>query len=358
MRRPSPPARVAAPLLAAACLAAVGGCVRDHEDPEDRIAELEAAREKLGLTAATPMAIDGTGAPVAADAYHVTLKTTAGDLRVRVRPDWAPLGAARFRELVESGFLDDAAFFRVLPDFVVQFGLSGDPATDAAWKERPIPGEPVRVNNTRGTLAFAKSNFAGTQQTDPDTATSQMFINLKDNASLNDVFSPFAEVVEGLDEFEANVFSGYAVLPPNQEQILQQGDAYLRERFPKLTRITAAELEQSDAEASAGVGDAPVGTEPPADPVEPPATGAPPPAADAPPVPEIPDFNADPPAVDPGDELPAATGPDPLPEPPAGEEPTADPGPADDTGTPADPAPSSGPADATPVAGGQSPGRR
>ena len=205
---------------------AAAGCVRTHQDPEDQLADLSAAGEVENERRPT-------GDP-GADAFLVTLNTTAGSLTVRVRPDWAPEGAARFREMVETGYLDDVTIFRVEPEFVVQFGLSGDPAKSADFRDRPIPDEPVLVNNTRGTMTFAKSNA-------PDSASSQVFISLDDNEFLNDKFSPFAEVVEGLDEFEANVFTGYVPLPPDQMRIMQEGEAYLQE-FPKLTRITSARV--------------------------------------------------------------------------------------------------------------------
>src|SRR5271165_3808207 len=124
--------------------------------------------------------------------FKVNFTTTAGDFVVDVHRDWAPLGADRFYNLVRRGFFTNAAFFRVVPGFVVQFGLNADPAVNKAWHDANIHDDPVKQSNKRGTLVFATAG--------PNTRTTQFFINFGDNARLDAMgFAPFGEIVEGMD---------------------------------------------------------------------------------------------------------------------------------------------------------------
>ena len=136
--------------------------------------------------------------------FQVVMETTQGTVVIEVIPEWAPLGAARFRELVEDGFFDGCRFFRVVPNFVVQFGINGDPAVHSKW-DKKISDDPVTQSNKRGTLTFATSG--------PNTRTSQLFISLKDNSGSLDGqgFSPFGRVVSGMeavDKITPNTVSG------------------------------------------------------------------------------------------------------------------------------------------------------
>src|SRR5690606_36001626 len=131
----------------------------------------------------------------APDSFVVRLETTRGDVDVMVRRDWAPLAADRFHYLVRQGFYDDVRIFRVVPNFVAQFGLSGDTAVAAAWRGLRFPDEPVRHSNVRGTLSFARGG--------ENTRGTQVYINLRDNARLDTLngfgFPPFAEVIDGME---------------------------------------------------------------------------------------------------------------------------------------------------------------
>jgi peptidyl-prolyl cis-trans isomerase A (cyclophilin A) len=163
--------------------------------------------------------------------YQVKFETSAGDVLIKVHPKWAPKGAARFRELVEAGFYDGCRFFRYVPGFVVQWGINGDPAVSRKWFNAKILDDPVRTTNARGTLSFATSGA--------NTRTTQLFINLKDNGGLDGRgFSPFAEVVEGMDVVD-NLYSGYGQ-QPQQPRIEAEGNAYLEKAFPKLDYIKKA----------------------------------------------------------------------------------------------------------------------
>jgi peptidyl-prolyl cis-trans isomerase A (cyclophilin A) len=167
----------------------------------------------------------------APDQYEVTFKTTAGDFVVSVTRAWAPLGADRFYNLVKHGFFTDAAFFRVVPGFVVQFGLNANPAVNAAWEKAYIKDDPVTQSNHTGFLTFATAG--------PNTRTTQLFISLGENARLDSMgFSAFGQVTTGMDVVQ-KIFSGYGE-SPDQVQITAAGKPYLDKNFPKLDHIVSA----------------------------------------------------------------------------------------------------------------------
>jgi len=170
----------------------------------------------------------------APDEYNARFECSNGTFVVAVHRDWSPIGADRFYNLVKNGFFDDARFFRVVPDFIVQFGLNGDPTINAVWRQAKIKDDRVKQSNKRSTLTFATAG--------PNTRTTQLFINLKTNSSLDrQGFSPFGEVTEGFGVVQ-KIYSGYGERP-QQPLIVQQGNAYLKENFPKLDYIKSATIE-------------------------------------------------------------------------------------------------------------------
>jgi cyclophilin family peptidyl-prolyl cis-trans isomerase len=168
----------------------------------------------------------------APDQYEVTFKTTAGDFVVTVTRAWAPLGADRFYNLVKHGFFTDAAFFRVVPGFILQFGLSANPAVNKAWDKAAFKDDPVTQSNHTGYLTFATAGA--------NTRTTQLFINLAENGSQLDGqgFAAFGQVTTGMDVVQ-KIYSGYGE-SPDQAQITAQGKAYLDKSFPKLDHIVSA----------------------------------------------------------------------------------------------------------------------
>jgi peptidyl-prolyl cis-trans isomerase A (cyclophilin A) len=169
--------------------------------------------------------------------YKVKFTTTKGVFVVQVTRAWAPLGADRLYNLVKYGFFTDASFFRVIPGFMVQFGINAKPAVNAAWQPATISDDPVIQSNKRGYLSFATGG--------PNTRTTQVFINFADNSRLDSTgFSPFGQVIEGMEVVDM-LYSGYGEGAPNgsgpeQGRIQAEGKAYLDKAFPKLESIKSA----------------------------------------------------------------------------------------------------------------------
>jgi peptidyl-prolyl cis-trans isomerase A (cyclophilin A) len=173
--------------------------------------------------------------------YKVKFETTKGDIVIEVTRAWSPLGADRFRELVTSGYYDGNRFFRVLPGFVVQFGINGSPAITAKWAESALQDDPASQSNVRGSVTFATAG--------PNTRTTQVFINLNDNRNLDAMgFTPFGTVVEGMNVV-MELYSGYGEgaptgSGPDQGRIRAEGNAYLERDFPQLDYIKKATIVQ------------------------------------------------------------------------------------------------------------------
>ncbi|QDT35564.1 MULTISPECIES: peptidylprolyl isomerase [Thalassoglobus] len=169
--------------------------------------------------------------------YQVKFETSKGDFTVEVHPEWAPLGAAQFKEIVEDGVFNEARFFRVIEGFMVQFGIAGDPAVSAKWRNKQIKDDPTTQSNTRGMITFATAG--------PNTRTSQVFINFGDNSFLdNQGFAPFGKVTEGMEVVDA-LYAGYGEgapqgRGPGQGQVQSKGNEYLKADFPELDYIKQA----------------------------------------------------------------------------------------------------------------------
>ncbi len=168
--------------------------------------------------------------------YTVKLETTQGDILIDVDRELAPRGADRFHDLVRVGFYQDIAFYRVVPGFVVQAGLHGDPAVGKVWRDARIQDDPVKASNGPGSICFATSG--------PNARTTQFFISLKNNARLDGMgFAPFGKVRD-LAVVE-KLHAGYGEGPPGgqgpqQGRIQREGNTYLRAEFPKLDYLKRA----------------------------------------------------------------------------------------------------------------------
>jgi len=162
----------------------------------------------------------------APETFKAQFDTTKGKITIEVTRSLAPNGADRFYNLVKSGYFTDVEFFRVIPGFMCQFGIHGDPAVSAKWRDANISDDPVKGSNTRGTITFATAG--------PNTRTTQLFINFGDNVGLDDQgFSPFGKVTEGAPNG----------MGPNQGRIQMEGNAYLKKEFPNLDYVKSATIK-------------------------------------------------------------------------------------------------------------------
>lgn len=175
--------------------------------------------------------------------FRLKFECSNGTFVLECEKEWAPLGVERFYQLVREGFYNDARFFRVVPGFVVQFGMPADPAVGAKWEGSEMKDDPVRNSNNPGTISFASRG--------PNTRTTQVFINLGYNDRLDQMnFAPFGKVVEGMDVVKA-INSEYGERP-DQGQIRARGNAYLTANFPRLDyikNVTLAPVEEKKPEA-------------------------------------------------------------------------------------------------------------
>ena len=175
----------------------------------------------------------------APETFKAQFDTTKGKFTIEVTRSLSPNGADRFYNLVRSGYFKDVAFFRVIPGFMCQFGIHGDPNVSAKWREAAITDDPVKGSNTRGTITFATAG--------PNTRTTQLFINFADNINLNGMgFSPFGKVTEGMDvvdkingEYGEGAPRGGG---PNQGRVQAEGNTYLKKDFPNLDYIKSATI--------------------------------------------------------------------------------------------------------------------
>src|SRR6266403_3060519 len=181
----------------------------------------------------------------APETFQVKFVTTRGDFTVTVNRAWAPIGADRFYNLVKHHFYDSASFFRVVPGFVVQFGISAYPPVSAAWDNANIQDEPVIQSNKRGYLTYAKTSL-------PNTRATQIFVNLKDNAGLDrQGFSPFGVVDgKGMNVVDMLYDQYTESSGPDQDKISKLGKPYIDKYFPKLDSIKTAALVAPAAESA------------------------------------------------------------------------------------------------------------
>lgn len=181
---------------------------------------------------------------VAPDSFDVDMVTTKGTMVVRVRRNWAPIGADRFYALVRNHYFDSVAFHRTIRNFVAQFGIHGDTAVSRAWRGKSILDEPVKVVNQKGTLSYARGG--------PNTRSVQLFFNTVDNTRLDTLntlgFPPIGQVIRGIGvldslNWEYSGTRGGQTFPgPSQDSLGRQGNAYLQRNFPRIDYILKARI--------------------------------------------------------------------------------------------------------------------
>lgn len=191
------------------------------------------------------------GTAVAPDSFHVRFDTSEGSFTVASSRAWSPRAVDRFYELVRRGYYDQVRFYRVIEDFVAQFGYAADPAVTESWESRTLPDEPVRLGNTRGTVSFARGGA--------NSRAAQLFINLRDNTPLDRMgpftpdgpigFPAIGRVIEGMEVVDS-LYSGYGEgwpegRGPAQDSTGLQGNAYLMRAFPELDYIETARVVEA-----------------------------------------------------------------------------------------------------------------
>jgi peptidyl-prolyl cis-trans isomerase A (cyclophilin A) len=198
------------------------------------------------VACSTPDQTKKAEAPAAAkeervpDVFQVNLDTSKGPVLIDVHRDWAPRGADHFYALVRTGFYDGNRFFRVVRFFVVQFGINGDPQLNRLWANANLPDDPVKQSIVKGTLTYAHLG--------PNSRSTQLFINLKDNKALDKQgFAPIGKVISGMDTVE-RFYSSYGEMAPRGQgpdpsQIEVQGNAYLENNFARLDYIKKAAIQ-------------------------------------------------------------------------------------------------------------------
>jgi peptidyl-prolyl cis-trans isomerase A (cyclophilin A) len=225
------------------CLALPGSSLLAQAPASKSAAASKSATSKTGTPAARPSLLTPASLHAKApEVYKAQFTTTRGDFVVEVHRASAPLGADRFYNLVKNGYFTNAAFFRVVPGFIVQFGLNANPAVNKVWMNANIKDDPVMGSNKRGTLVFATAG--------PNTRTTQLFINFGDNAALDrQGFAPFGTVTDGMDVVD-KIYPGYGERP-DQQRITEEGKVYLDKNFPMLDSIKAAKILPAEPAAAA-----------------------------------------------------------------------------------------------------------
>ena len=219
---------------------ALGAC----GDTNEAVGPVEATEEAGSAAQGRGILFDPTHSAwreEAPDSFRARFETSKGTFIIEVHRAWAPIGADRFYNLLRHGFYDDQRFSRVVPGFIAQWGLSGDPEVTRAWRGQTIPDDPVVESNTKGTIAYA--------MTGPNTRLTQVYISLVDNSRLDEQgFAPFGRVVEGMEVVDS-LYDGYGeeagggMRAGNQGPLEEGGTAYLLANYPELDYINRAFVE-------------------------------------------------------------------------------------------------------------------
>lgn len=210
--------------------------VKEAEDREAEMEKMRTARASRqdAKTQATPI----EDVP---DIFTLEFKCSNGTFVAEFHKEWAPIGVAHLWDLVQDNYYDEARFFRVIPGFMVQFGLAADPMKTAKWST-DIKDDPVKQKNTRGMITYAKTNS-------PNSRSTQLYINYGNNTNLDGMgFAPIGRVLTGMDVVDG-IFSGHRE-GPSQGLITQSGNEYLNDKFPKLDYIEKLTLLENGATSS------------------------------------------------------------------------------------------------------------
>ena len=173
----------------------------------------------------------------APDYFKARFETTQGNFDIEAKREWSPKGVDRLHQLIKNDFYTDIALFRVIPKFVVQFGISNDSILNNSWKKYKILDEPVLQSNDSMAISFARDGV--------NSRTTQIFINLKNNHRLDTVnyngvkgFPVIAKITQGMET--VHKFYSTKDNVPDQDSINKYGNAYLKRNYPDLDYIKKA----------------------------------------------------------------------------------------------------------------------
>lgn len=177
----------------------------------------------------------------APETFKAEFITTKGSFTVEVYRSWAPLGADRFYQLIRTGYYNNTVIFRVVKDYLVQFGVSEEKTKNLFWQGKNLKDEPVIASNTDSTICFSRGA--------PNTRKTSVFINLRNNLTYDTLksagvkgFVPFAKVINGMDVIR-QLFSEYGNNTMKAaDSVYFKGNAYLLKRFPGLDMIKEARI--------------------------------------------------------------------------------------------------------------------
>ena len=233
-------------LLVTSSLLSLAGCSDSDDAPKssvEALAQMEKLRNEKTPDEAPPPTqptqppAPSNGEPVTGT-FTVNVEASTGNFTIEVHRAWAPVGAERFYQLVKSGFYDECRFFRVVPGFMVQFGMNGDPAVQQKWDVN-IQDDPVIKSNMPGYVTFATSG--------PNSRTTQIFISYGNNSFLDGQgFSPFGKVIDGMAS--VNKINSEYKESPQQHQIEASGNEYLNREFPQLDYVRKMTIVSESAE--------------------------------------------------------------------------------------------------------------
>ncbi len=177
----------------------------------------------------------------APETFKAEFITTKGNFTVEVYRNWSPLGADRFYQLIRTGYYNNTIIFRVVKDYLVQFGVSEDMQKNIFWQGKNLKDEPVVASNTDSTLCFSRGA--------PNTRKTSVFINLRNNLTYDTLtaagvkgFVPFAKIISGMD-IVRQFFSEYGNdTMKAADTIYFKGNAWMQKRFPGLDMIKEAKI--------------------------------------------------------------------------------------------------------------------
>lgn len=171
--------------------------------------------------------------------FQARFETTQGTFDIVAQRSLSPKAVDRLYQLIKNDFYTDIAIYRVLPDFVIQFGIHGNPEVNKEWESYKIPDEPVLESNDSLTISFARGGI--------ESRTTQIFVNMKNNKRLDEIqyngvkgFPVVAKVTDGVDTLY-KLYSDYGGKPANEQgKIYTQGNDFLKKKYPELDYIIKA----------------------------------------------------------------------------------------------------------------------